>query len=110
MNELAYKKYGENRSKLAALLDLVVIDKKGGRNCYIHLSSLGEQVYLLENKDREDIICKLFLRIPIIQKSVINDCDFGLIEKELSVLSKKTQDRRRSDVTNILNYFIDRLY
>lgn len=110
MKDNAYKKYGENRSKLAALLDLVVISNKGGRNSFMHLSSLGEKVYLLNNKEREDIISKLFLRIPIIQKSVINDCDFGCIEEDLKVLSTETQKRREGDITLIIRYFLSKLY
>lgn len=110
MKNDAYKKYGENRSKLAALLDLVVISNKGGKNSFMHLSSIGEKVYLLDNKEREDIIGKLFLRIPIIQRSVINDCDFGCIEEDLKVLSSKTQNRRERDITIIMRYFLDKLY
>lgn len=94
----AYVKYGENHSKLASLLGLVVI-KKEIRQMRVYLSELGRA---LEKKDLEmqkDIIVKLAIQIPIIQFSIKKGYEdsYELLDCLEQYLSSKTAERRRNN-------------
>lgn len=97
----ALKKYGENHSKLAALMDLVLINKSG-HSSYINPSELGRVFYNLDDNEKENIICKQMLRIPIIRNAVFSKDQSLSIDKDIEVLSKTTQKRRRSNVITML--------
>lgn len=94
---VANKKYGENHAKLAALLDLVVIDKAGVK-ANVRLSQFGIFYCQLPDSMKRQLFLKLCLRIPILQKYA---SEKELYEK-MSVLSKKTSIRRGSNVKNMI--------
>lgn len=98
-NAVSNKKYGENHTKLATLIDLTVIDKLGVR-AQIKLSELGKYYSKLDRNTKEKLAYKLCLRIPIIQNYFINNSE--LIEEDLNILSEETKKRRRSSVMNVI--------
>ncbi len=93
----AMKKYGENHAKMAALVDLAVVSKTDSR-AEVTLSEFGKYFVTLEKNRQKELALKLCLRIPIIQNYFLNGRNREQIEKDLSVLSKTTQNRRRSNV------------
>lgn len=100
-NPVANKKYGENHAKLAALLDLVLIDKADIR-AHISLSEFGKYYSRLPETERERIVRKLCLRIPIVQNWFLSEHPSETLEKDLEILSKETQKRRRPNVENVI--------
>ena len=102
--ELANKKYGENHSKLAALLDLVVITKEHNKMT-IKSSILGEAYHDICIKDKKRLIVILLLRIPIIQQIMINAIDNKTtIVEFLTSLSKETLKRRKPNIIELLRF------
>lgn len=102
---VAQKKYGENHAKLAALLDLACISKKGNRS-NIYSSVFGYRFYKLSDVEKKDLIKKLCLRIPIIQR-VFKTGSIKQINEEIKILSASTQNRRRSNVENVLRSIVE---
>ena len=81
------KTYAQHYCKFAALLDLVVIDKVG-RNSHIEVSDLGKVIYNLDDDQRDNLIKKLLLRIPILRECAsvnINYEAFKTLLKKLLV-------------------------
>ncbi len=101
-NDLALKKYGENHSKLAALLDLTIINKSG-HNSYINISDLGKQFYKLNDEEKYDVLIKLLLRVPIIRNCVLSNFDYNTIANDIKILSKTTQKRRKTNIIEMVN-------
>lgn len=99
MSNLALKKYGENHTKVAALMDLTHIGKQG-ISSYIRPTELGRVFYELNKEEKENIACKLLLRIPIISNALT--MDYSTIDEDIKVLSKTTQKRRRSNISTML--------
>lgn len=104
-NANALKKYGENHSKLASLLDLVRITKKGVKS-EIELTSLGKLYNSLTIEEKKLMAAKLSLRIPIIQNRFIESSEIDSINRDLQVLSKNTQKRRGSNVLDMVKLII----
>lgn len=104
-SSLALKKYGENHTKLACLLDLVHISKSGIKS-KLKLTKIGEVFYELSDEDKINIAIKLCLRIPIVQNRFVEDKKIDTINRDLKILSKKTQERRRSNVHNMVRSII----
>lgn len=102
---IAQKKYGENHAKLATLLDLACINKTGNKS-HIYSSELGKKFYFLSDGDKKNLTKKLCLRIPIIQK-VFKVGSVAQINEEIKILSVSTQNRRRSNVENVLRSIIE---
>lgn len=103
-NIVAQKKYGENHSKLAALIDLTVIGKSTNR-AVVYASVLGKKFYQLDLDKRNELGKKLLLRIPIIQKVFVKQ-SIAQIDKEMEILSVTTKKRRRSNVINVVRSII----
>lgn len=101
LSDVALRKYGENHTKMAALLDLAVVSKTDSR-AEVSLSELGKYFITLDREKQIQLALKLCLRIPIVQNYFINNQNAEQIEKDLSVLSKTTQNRRRSNVTFVI--------
>lgn len=101
-NDLALKKYGENHSKLAALLDLTIINKSG-HNSYINISDLGKQFYTLNDEEKHDVIIKLLLRVPIIRNCVLSNFNYNTIVNDIKILSTTTQKRRKTNIIEMVN-------
>jgi hypothetical protein len=105
--EGAQRKYGENHSKVAALLDLAVIATSN--NIYkINTSVFGVAYNKRNEHEKKAITARLLFRIPIIQKMLIDAlvCKVD-IENELSCLSKQTRMRRKPNIATMLQYLFD---
>ena len=51
-----------------------------------------------------EVARKLRYRIPIVQRYYVGGEKQGLIDEELKILSKTTQNRRRSSVINVIQW------
>jgi len=100
-NEIANKKYGENHAKIAALLDIVLIDKSGSR-AHISLSQFGRSYCVLPKEEQTKLAKRLCLRIPIIQNYLIEGCSDEQIDSDLNILSKATKKRRGSKLKDMI--------
>lgn len=104
-NLIALKKYGENHSKLATLIDLAVIGKKGNRS-KVEISILGQVFYTLDSTMQNLLVKRLLLRIPIVQNA-FKEGDIKQIDRDLDILSITTKKRRRSNVINVIRSIVD---
>jgi hypothetical protein len=106
-NEVAQRKYGENHSKLAALLDLVVITTPN--NSYkVALSVFGIAFNKRNDTEKKKLTARLILRIPIIQKMLIDALASEIdIEDELFCLAVQTKKRRRPNIATLLQFIAD---
>ena len=107
-SEWAYQKYGENHSKTAAELGLATIKKEDTQRVY--LSRLG---LLVEQKGldiQKDLIFKLAIGIPIIQKFIkVNLQDKNqIIPIMLDYLSETTAKRRLNNCWCLYVPFLER--
>ena len=95
--DIADKKYGENHIKTAAQLGLCRFEK-----CRANTNALGRRFIKLSESDRKKMLPKLCLYIPYIQNYFIAGATDEVRDKILSILSKTTQVRRRSNVNTII--------
>ncbi len=103
-NEVAQRKYGENHSKFAALLDLTSVSAPNNVN-HISLSVLGHAYCNLSTLRKEEIVARLAFRIPIIQHIFINALDKDVIVSEyMHGLSEQTKKRRKPNVVDLINF------
>lgn len=105
-HQYANIKYGENHSKTAALLSLVVIKHVPERKCnMVHISSLGSVMTLLDKEEKEEIIRRLAIRNPFIKALIYKaKCGEASYVKEVSkVLSGQTIIRRKHNNEIVLN-------
>lgn len=107
-------KYGENQAKLGTLLDLAIIreinDTKGKRKI-VSISPLGEYISSLEPDVQDEILCKLFYRIEIIQQLIIHSKNNNEV-KLIDILSKtgaktSTITRRTPNVKELIEKLIN---
>ena len=103
-NTVAQKKYGENHSKMAALMDLAVIGETGRRST-VYISVLGKEFYKIEEIVKVELAKRLLLRIPIIQNTFVNR-SMEQIDKDMDILSSTTKKRRRSNVINVIRSIV----
>lgn len=103
----AQRKYGENHSKLATLLDLVVITKHN--NSYkVAISVFGRAFNKRNDDEKKKLTARLLMRIPIIQKILIGAQKSEVdIEEELTCLSKQTKKRRKPNIATLLQFISD---
>lgn len=108
-NEIAKRKYGENHSKLAALLDLVVITALS--NSYkVSLSVFGKAHNKRNDNEKKKLAARLLFRVPIIQKMLICALSSEVdIEDELSCLAEQTRKRRKPNIASVLQFIHDEL-
>lgn len=106
-NLVANKKYGENHAKLAALLDLVLINKSDAR-ANIKLSEFGTYFSRLPRAEQAELVGKLCLRIPIVQNYFLSANPQETLEKDLGVLSLQTHKRRKNNVITLINLVAER--
>lgn len=108
-NEVARRKYGENHSKLAALLDLVIITKSNN-TLKASLSVFGTAFNKRTEDEKKKLVARLIFRIPIVQKILrcaqSSEVD---IEDELVGLSMQTRKRRKPNIVNIVKYIYNEL-
>lgn len=107
--EVAQRKYGENHSKLAALLDLVVITASS--NSYkVALSVFGTAFNKKNNNEKKKLAARLLLRVPIIQNLLIGALSSEVdIDDELFCLSGQTKKRRKPNIASLLQFLSDEL-
>jgi hypothetical protein len=108
-NEVAQRKYGENHSKLATLLDLAIIS--ADNNTYRIALSVFGAVYNQRTKyEKEMLVARLLFRIPIIQsmfsKALKNEIN---VDTELLCLSMQTRKRRKPNVIAIMHFIFNKL-
>ncbi|MHB8983992.1 MAG: hypothetical protein ACYC4E_01395 [Carboxydocellales bacterium] len=108
-NEVAQRKYGENHSKLAALLDLVVITVNS--NSYkAAISVFGTAFYKRTDDEKRKLAARLLLRVPIVQKMLIDGLSTETdIEDELSCLADQTKKRRKPNIASIIEFISEEL-
>lgn len=95
-------KYGENHAKLAALLDLVQITGGKGK-VKVFASELGKIYATYSKEEQQKIAQRLVFRIPVVQRAFIEGKNQKIdISGYMSILSEKTQNRRRSNVENVI--------
>ena len=104
-NLIALKKYGENHAKLATLIDLAVIEKKGNRS-NVEVSVLGKRFYALDEISKKELVRRLLLRIPIVQNA-FKENKIEQIDTDMEILSVTTKKRRRSNVINVVRSIIE---
>ena len=102
-NAVADRKYGENQCKLATLIDLAIISKEDSK-LKTRISPMGKVFLKLNVSDREKLLERLCLRIPIIQNALIRKDINESIDQDILVLSKSTQNRRKEGVRDILKF------
>lgn len=103
-NEVAQKKYGENHSKFAALLDLTSVYAPNNVN-HIALSVLGHAYCGLTTEKQEALVARLAFRIPIIQHMFIDALEKEVIVSEyMHGLSEQTKKRRKTNVIDLINF------
>ena len=108
-NDVAAKKYGENHSKCAALLDLCVISSLNS-TYFVKNSILGKEFNRLNEEDQKDLLKKLVLRIPVISTIIIDAHKHQIrLNDYLSILSPSTVKRRRSNVFELIKLALEDL-
>ena len=95
--DVADKKYGENHMKTCAQLGLCHFEK-----CKANPNALGNIFIKLTERERADILPKLCLYIPYVQNYFMGGATDDVRDSILSILSKTTQIRRRSNVNTII--------
>lgn len=103
----AYRKYAENHCKLATLLDLAVIKRHAPFGTVVSSSVMGRYFSSLPIEDRDKLLPKLCLRIPIVQEALISNNRSESINNSLSILSESTRIRRRKGVVDIIQFAMD---
>lgn len=96
-SEAAQRKYGENHLKLAVQMGLV--SEKPYK-----LTPLGEIYIHLKDSEKKSLRPKLFLRIPVVQRLLI-DSKIHRIDGTkilMEVLSESTAIRRRSNIKKLI--------
>ncbi|MCK5023196.1 MAG: hypothetical protein KAS04_03415, partial [Candidatus Aenigmarchaeota archaeon] len=108
-SKVAQRKYGENHSKLATLLDLVVITAPSS-SYKAALSVFGTAFNKRNDNEKRKLAVRLLFRIPIIQKMFVSAHSSELdIEDNLSCLAVQTKKRRRSNIASLLHFISDEL-
>ena len=108
-NVVAKRKYGENHSKLAALMDLVVITMPS--NAYrVALSVFGTVFNKRNDDEKKKLAAHLLLRVPIIQRMLIDALSSEIdIEDELACLTRQTKKRRKPNIASLLQFISNEL-
>ena len=100
--EVARRKYGENHSKLATLLDLAVITSCS--NAYkVNLSVFGAAFCKRSREEQKALAVRLMFRIPIVQEILLDalESEVNILDK-LASLSPQTQKRRRPNIITLV--------
>lgn len=106
-NEIAQRKYGENHSKLAALLDLAIIT--ASNNSYkVNVSVFGRAYNKRTDNEKRKLAARLLFRVPIVQKMLTQSLSSEIsIDENLSCLSSQTRKRRKPNIASIIELISD---
>lgn len=96
--EGADKKYGENHSKIASMLGLVIIERGKG----VGLTDFGRYHLSLNDIQRKNLMGKLSLRIPLIMNYFCQNEDESVVTDCRSLLSESTYKRRLSNIRKLI--------
>lgn len=102
-NEAAHRKYGENHYKMASYMGLVTHTKP------FKLTLFGEEYSKLSEEMKKTIRPKLILRIPIIQKCIVDSLYGNSYPLNImrTCLRDSTVDRRRSNIRRSVREICD---
>ena len=103
LTPVAKKKYGENHAKLAAQMDLVLIDRALSSH-KVELSQFGGCFCRLPAPQRELLAAKLRFRVPIVQQYYIQGEHLETIDEYMKILSPTTHKRRRKNVIDVVQW------
>ena len=100
---VAQRKYGENHYKLTALMGLTSLDEQ------FNITPLGIEYMNLSADEKIIIRDKLFLRIPTIQRFLVDATKSSINGYELlsPILKESTITRRRSNINKIIKCVIE---
>lgn len=105
--EGACKKYGENHSKLAAVMSLVKLERDG--SFIVNNTSLGDFSISMEKEDKIALAKRLLLRnsfiLRIISDAKNGNCDY--MELASHYLSESTALRRKGNVRFLVNLILE---
>lgn len=106
-SQLAQIKYGENHSKLAAMMSLVTIDASH-RPATVTASALGHCLTMLSFDDKKQVLQKLILRDRCVRK-IVYEALVGEISYKTIVrnLKDSTAYRRRTSVKCVVDFALD---
>ena len=103
----ANKKYGENHSKVAAMLSLVTLQRDGV--FFVKNTTLGELSISMSKEDKIQLSRRLAIRNPFIQKIISEakegNCDYMILSRQY--LSESTALRRKSNVKFIVTLILE---
>lgn len=104
-NDVAQKKYGENQSKLAAIMDLVILSNT--RPIVVKPTAWGNYLARYSFDEKKDVLKKLLLRDKCIQK-ILCQAFHGIVSyrRIVSFLSDSTKIRRRTSIRCLLNFIL----
>ncbi|MFI3171702.1 MAG: hypothetical protein R3Y24_16595 [Eubacteriales bacterium] len=105
-NKVAFKKYGENHSKMATLLDLAIIRKKKLK-AVVEISEMAMYYCTLSREKQMKLSARLCLRIPIVQNQLVAERDIDTISSDIAILAKTTETRRGRDVRRVIKFIQD---
>lgn len=101
-SDVAHRKYGENHGKLAALMDIVSVERKDGKvGCAI--APFTRLFDALDEESKWELLAKLTMRIPIV-RIILRDAENGrvFVSDYLNMLSESTKQRR---IPNVMRLF-----
>lgn len=99
----AYTKYGENHSKFASLLGLAII-QENNKTKRVYITEFGKAFNSINDNEKKDIITKLLLLIPYINKIIFLNEKIDIKEDLKKYLSSSTAVRRGSNINTIIKY------
>ena len=105
---IAQTKYGENHSKLGALLDLTFVETTGKSN--VTLTPIGALLRQMSIEESNNLMKKLMFRIPVIRQLLKNTKynDKTSITECLKIIpSKITRERRKSSVYALIRTLME---
>lgn len=106
VTEAAQKKYGENQSKLAAMMGLVTLSNT--RPIVVKPTSWGNYLTHYSFSEKKDVLKKLLLRDPCIQNMLFGVLrGFVKYKEVVSFLKPSTQIRRRTNVRCLVNFILE---
>ena len=105
VTEAAQKKYGENQSKLAALMSLVELSNT--RPIVVKETAWGSFLTRYDYSEKKDVLKKLLLRDPCVQ-NIICRAFSGSVQYDdvVSFLKKSTKIRRRTNVRYLVSFIL----
>lgn len=104
--DAAQKKYGENQSKLAAIMSLVYLDNQ--RPIKVHATALGEYLTRYDYSEKKAALQKLVLRDPCVKHLLCKALNGPVRYADVvSFLKDSTKRRRRTNVRFLVAFVLE---